>query len=267
VFYNYQLTYKAKGLLNQMLSLREDWEYSLQGLSRLALDGIASVRAGIRELETAGYVVREQIRTNGKMDGYKYYIYEVPMNAGSASPSCDFPTTEILTTTIPMTRNQTQLSTNKLKTNKLNTDIKKINSFPITSISEANPSSELNGSETENDFSKIIKGNIEYEWLIEEHENNKDMIFELTSLIIEVMESKAPSYIINGTEYKEKFFKERFLQLRSNHILFILDSLNENHTEVRNMKKYLIATLFNAPTTIDNYYNAMVNHDWHTGKI
>ena len=61
--------------------------------------------------------------------------------------------------------------------------------------------------------------------------------------------------------------KSKFMKLDSEHIRFVLDCLNKNTTEIRNIKKYLLAVLFNAPSTIGNYYSSLVAHDMATGKI
>jgi hypothetical protein len=57
--------------------------------------------------------------------------------------------------------------------------------------------------------------------------------------------------------------KSQFLQLNSEHIRFVIDCLEENTTKIRNMRQYLISTLYNAPLTIGNYYRSLVNHDMY----
>ena len=65
---------------------------------------------------------------------------------------------------------------------------------------------------------------------------------------------------IAGDDYPAELVKSKFLKLNSNHIEFVLDCMRENTTKVRNIKQYLKAVLFNAPSTIDSYYTALVNH-------
>ncbi len=113
---NKELSLKAKGLLSQMLSLPEDWDYTLAGLSLINKESIDAIRTAVWELEKAGYITRRQGRDErGKMTAIEYTIYEQPQppeldspileNPTSAKPSLDFPTTGK-----PTTENPTQLN-------------------------------------------------------------------------------------------------------------------------------------------------------------
>ena len=74
------LSLKAKGLLSLMLSLPEDWDYTMKGLARICKDGIDSISGGIRELEAHGYLIRERIRNeNGQLGSIEYTILEQPI--------------------------------------------------------------------------------------------------------------------------------------------------------------------------------------------
>ena len=76
---NNELSLKAKGLLSLMLSLPEDWDYTLRGLSKICKDGIDSIRVGVQELEAQGYLVRQRIRLpNGQLGSVEYTILEQP---------------------------------------------------------------------------------------------------------------------------------------------------------------------------------------------
>ena len=114
---NKELSLKAKGLLSQMLSLPEDWDYTLAGLSLINREKIDAIREAVRELENAGYIQRSRERDEkGCLRGTTYVIYEQP-------PKLDLPTLEK-----PTLENPTQLNKELLKTNlptkeKLNTDI------------------------------------------------------------------------------------------------------------------------------------------------
>ena len=73
------LSLKAKGLLSLMLSLPENWDYTMKGLSRICKDGIDSISGGIRELEEHGYLIRERVRgANGQLGSIEYTILEQP---------------------------------------------------------------------------------------------------------------------------------------------------------------------------------------------
>ena len=78
-FKNKNLSLKAKGLLSQMLSLPEEWDFTLKGLAHINKENIDAIRTAIWELEKEGYVVRRQLRKpNGKMGETEYMIFEIP---------------------------------------------------------------------------------------------------------------------------------------------------------------------------------------------
>lgn len=72
---------------------------------------------------------------------------------------------------------------------------------------------------------------------------------------------------IAGDDYPAELVKAKFMKLNSSHIEFALDCMRENTTKIRNIKQYLRVVLFNAPSTINNYYTALVAHDMASGKI
>ena len=107
VFKDRRLSAKAKGILVEMLSLPENWDYTLKGLTTLFSDRIDSIRQGIKELEENGYIVRERKRdARGRLGGMEYVIYETPEKAvensapeqsspANAEPTEDFPVQEV----------------------------------------------------------------------------------------------------------------------------------------------------------------------------
>ena len=127
VFKDRTLSAKAKGLLVEMLSLPENWDYTLKGLATLFSDGIDSIRQGIRELEEHGYVVRERKRdARGRLGGMEYVIYETPHTAVentskgaapiSAYPAKDTPIAENPTKDLSAEEMATQYNTNISRT-------------------------------------------------------------------------------------------------------------------------------------------------------
>lgn len=108
-FKNRNLSLKAKGLLSLMLSLPDDWDFTEEGLTVLCSDGLSSVRSAIKELESAGHIVRKRkVDGKGKFKGIQYDIYEKPL---CENPKADNPILEK-----PKAENRTQLNTNKLNT-------------------------------------------------------------------------------------------------------------------------------------------------------
>ena len=124
-----RLSLKAKGLLSQMLSLPEDWDYTLTGLSTINRESKDAIRSAIQELEKCSYIERRQATDKqGKFSGNEYVIHEFPAEAEEtqepslASLSLENPSSENPTTEKPSSENPTQLNINKQNTNKQNTD-------------------------------------------------------------------------------------------------------------------------------------------------
>jgi hypothetical protein len=110
------------------------------------------------------------------------------------------------------------------------------------------------------EFREIFKKNIEYEYILD---RDPEMIPEILEIMIETACSKAKSFSINGTQISAERVRERLLSLNSMHIEYVLDSLNQNTSKIQNIRAYLLATLYNAPKTINTFYRTMVNHDMY----
>ena len=179
---NKELTLKAKGLLSQMLSLPENWDYTLAGLSYINRESIDAIRTAIWELEKAGYITRRQGRDEkGKMTAIEYTIYEQPQPPGLDYPILENPTAanpilENPTTDNPTSENPTQLNkdiqrTDLPKKEKIITDEQSTHSIPILSPNpspcrEAATPPERKGTEAKTNsaikiYREIIKDNIE----------------------------------------------------------------------------------------------------------
>ena len=284
---NKELSLKAKGLLSQMLSLPEDWDYTLAGLSYINRESIDAIRTAVWELEKAGYITRRQGRDEkGKMTAIEYTIYEQPQPPALdcpvlENPTADNPILENPTTDNPTSENPTQLNkdiqrTNLPKKEKSNTDLSSTDSIPIHSLNplpydgEAATPPERKRKEATDAYSvyeEIIKDNIEYDHFVRYGQVDKDRLDEIVSIILETVCSKRKTIRIAGDDYPAELVKAKFMKLNSSHIEFVFDCMKENTTKIRNIKQYLKAVLFNAPNTIDSYYTALVAHDMATGKI
>ena len=284
---NKELSLKAKGLLSQMLSLPEDWDYTLSGLSYINRESIDAIRTAVWELEKAGYITRRQGRDEkGKMTAIEYTIYEQPQPPELdcpvlENPTADNPILENPTTDNPTSENPTQLNkdiqrTNLPKKEKSNTDLSSTHSIPIHSLNplpydgEAAEPPERKRKEATDAYSvyeEIIKDNIEYDHFVRYGQVDKDRLDEIVSIILETVCSKRKTIRIAGDDYPAELVKAKFMKLNSSHIEFVFDCMKENTTKIRNIKQYLKAVLFNAPNTIDSYYTALVAHDMATGKI
>ena len=282
---NKELSLKAKGLLSQMLSLPEDWDYTLAGLSYINRESIDAIRTAVWELEKAGYITRRQGRDEkGKMTAIEYTIYEQPQppaldcpvleNPTADNPILENPTADNPTLENPMQLNKDIQKTDLSKKEKSNTDLSNNHSIPILSpnpspLREETAEPERKGTEAADAYSvyeEIIKDNIEYEHFIKHTNIDRERLDEIVSLILETVCTKRKTIRIAGDDYPAELVKAKFMKLNSSHIEFVFDCMKENTTKIRNIKQYLKAVLFNAPNTIDSYYTALVNHDMYGGR-
>lgn len=110
-------------------------------------------------------------------------------------------------------------------------------------------------------YEQIVRENISYDYFLENKNTDIREIDELVSLIVEVICSNKPTVRVNGEEIPQEVVKSQFLKLNESHIEYVLAALKKNNTNVRNIRSYLITTLYNAPATISSFWNAEVNHD------
>ena len=175
----------------------------------------------------------------------------------------DFPTLEN-----PTQLNKDRSRTNLSKKEKSITDLSNTDSFPILSPdpSPCGAAPERKGTEAFKQsavdiYREIIMENIEYDTLTQNPKMDKERLDEIVDLMLETVCSARKTLRIAGDDYPAELVKSKFLKLNSSHIEFVMDCMRENTTKIRNIKQYLRAVLFNAPSTIDNYYTALVAHD------
>ena len=110
-------------------------------------------------------------------------------------------------------------------------------------------------------YEQIIRENICYDDLLIAHAEDRELIDGITDLILETVVGTRDEILIASSRYPAEVVRSRFLKLNFFHIEYVLHCLKQNTTKVKNIRKYLLATLFNAPSTMDGYYQAEVNHD------
>ena len=115
-------------------------------------------------------------------------------------------------------------------------------------------------SEIEN-YRNLILENIEYDYLKQRVDPYCEDLDEIVELMVETVCAKRKTTRIAGADFPHEVVRSRFLKLDSSHIEFVMECLHKNTTQVRNIKQYLLAVLFNAPTTMSNSYTSQVNHD------
>ena len=110
-------------------------------------------------------------------------------------------------------------------------------------------------------YRDLIHENIRYEDLCRVHRYDRERIDGIVDLILETVLGKNEQVRIASNLYPAVIVRSKFLKLSYEHIDYVLDCLDNNTTKVRNIKKYMLAALFNAPSTMNGYYQAEVNHD------
>lgn len=263
---NEKLSLKAKGLLSQMLSLPEEWNYTLAGLCTINPESKDAIRAALRELEEQGYVVRHQTTdANGKFSKNEYIIYEIPKTPKADKPLSDKPLSDEPLSDKPLSENPTQLNTKKSNTEKISTDRSNTDSIPFRENAAAAPPEakrrEENNAQKISEYRDLILENIDHELLKERNPLDADTLEEITELIVETVTARRKYTRIAGSDFPQEVVRSRFLKLTSEHIQFVMDCMKENTSRIRNIKQYLLTVLYNAPTTISSYYAARVNHD------
>ena len=269
------LSLKAKGLLSLMLSLPEEWDYTTKGLARICKDGVDSICAGVRELEEHGYVIRQRVRNpNGQLGAIEYTILEQPrppepkpQKPERENPVLDNPEQASPVLEEPEQGNPAQLNTNRSSKEKSKKDLSSTEgSNPVLSSPKAPRGSDGMGRDwmrERESYRELILENIEYDYLIQSHQLDRDRLDELVELMVDTVCSRRETIRIAGDDYPAEVVKSRFLKLDSSHIEYVLDRMRENTTYVRDIKKYLLAALYNAPATIGSYYTSLVSHDMY----
>ncbi len=269
------LSLKAKGLLSQILSLPEDWDYTLSGLCYINRESKDAIRSAVNELERAGYIERHQTTDeSGKFSSNEYVIHEQPI---SLPPSLDKPSSENPTTGKPTSENPTQLNKDRVTKDPKITEAAITQSClslsppPVGAAIAASPP-ERKGTEAATQSSveiyrELIKENIEYDHLLRHSKIDREELDGIVELLVETVCTARKTIRVAGDDYPAELVKAKLLKLNSGHIEFVMDCMRENTTKIRNIKKYLLAVLFNAPSTMGSYYTALVAHDMAEGKI
>jgi len=131
------------------------------------------------------------------------------------------------------------------------------------SDTESNPIvSAKEGYDVMREYEQLIKDNIEFDLLLERNPYDKDMLYGILDLMLETVLGKSEEVVISCNRYPAELVKSKMLKLDASHIEYVMDCMRTNTTKVKNIKKYLIAALFNATTTMGSYYQAEVQHDF-----
>ena len=169
----------------------------------------------------------------------------------------------------PYLEKPAELNIEELNTQKSITDGSNIDSIPFRGYAagsppepkrrEATPMSEMES------YRELILENIEYDILRKDAGPYVEDLDEIVEIMVETVCAKRKYTRVAGSDFPHEVVKSRLLKLNCDHVRFVMDCMRQNTTKIRNIKQYLLAALFNAPTTMSNYYTSLVNHDMYGG--
>ena len=251
------LSLKAVGLLSKMLSFNDGWKFSTRGLAAICKEGPDAILSALKELEQNGYLVRHRGRdSKGRLVTTEFDIFESPQaglprreNPHRENPDVDSPDVEN-----PHRDNPSQINTIQVTNQERNTLSKNNQSINLDGMDRMDERSE---------YAEVIRENLDYDILSQDPKFDKDRVQEIMNIMLDVVCSTAPTIRINGEDMPQQVVKSRILKLNSSHIEYVLEAMNKNPSDIRNIRAYLLTALYNASLTIDNYYSALVNHDFY----
>lgn len=252
-----KLSLKAVGLLSKMLSFNDGWQFSTKGLSMICKEGPDAVLAALRELEDHGYLVRHRQRdSKGRMSNTVFEIYEQPQpvpphgeKPHMENPDMDNPHMEK-----PHGENPAQLNTNQVINNQRNNNLNNYQSINLDGMDRMDEREQ---------YRELIRDNLEIDIRSQDRHYDLDRVNEIVEIMLDAVCSTSPTIRINGEDMPQPVVKSRFLKLDSGHIDYVLQAMNDCPSDIRNIRAYLLTALYNASLTIDNYYSARVNYDFH----
>ena len=282
-----EMSYKARYLLAQMLSMSEAWQYTVAGMAKVCGMGRDAVRTAMVELETLGYLARSQSRANGRFSHNVYIIREVPvevetapseaepqalpkeddlaMPAASTAPSsvqesvsaplADSPlSVSTLPENLPLRKNKGKKYQEKKYQDSLPAPI-----YPIYPSSRE----KFVGILEWNSCLSKYKRQVEYDTLLFDHPEWKERLDELLELMTEASCCPAPTQRIGGCQVSTEVVRARYGKIDMFIIDYIFDKLSTTIQPIRNIRQYLRTVLLHAPSTCTHDYDARVRWDFH----
>jgi len=244
-----RLSLKAKGLLSYMLSLPDDWDYSLKGLTTGCRDGIDSVRSAVHELEDGGYLYRSKVRdARGRIVDYNYEVFEQPQQElieNRPAPVPNSPSSENPISGFPTLENPIQQNTKEQSTNL-----------------SGQTGEAVDFDQTEVQVREEFRERLEIDTLAQRYDPDK--LEELLDNIVEMYCCPRQTQYIGKQPQTTKAIRLRLDKLTSQHIEYIFDVMANTTQPIKNIMAYLRTTILNAPTTMEHYYQAQGN--WLTAQ-
>lgn len=271
---NKELSMKAKGLMSVLLSLPDEWHYSISGLTQICKEGADAIRDAIRELEKCGYVTRSRVRNKkGQLIDTEYIIREKPdavvptedepaqREPAQEKPLQEKPMKENPALDLPALGNPTQLNTDTANTQE-STPYPKRKEKSITKgenqpIHRGKVKCDDLPPVDINFEMQLMRDQIGYDVLVDEYGWKR--MDKIVSLLVEMKLSTEKWMMIEGEFKPIELVRDRLKQLNSLHIQYVFDCLSSAPRRIHNIKNYLRSMFFNAPATCDEYYEHKAN--------
>lgn len=301
---NTSLTLKAKGLMSLILSLPENWDYTTKGLAMICKEGHECVGSAIRELEKAGYIVRNRIRDEkGRITDTEYVIHEFPQ-ASTPSPDDGEPPSPadpdegkppVRTENIPESGVNDQLAPSPYPAQPKsaypepeNPDVDFPDAdTPAPVFPRPEKSHQLNTKQSKKEELKThlsntdgsihpsiksvqevredIRDQIGYYCLIQD--GDRERLDEVVEMMLEVQFASSPTLYVDGREQPTAIVQDRLKQLNSLHIQYVFECIDTKAKKVGNIHQYMLTCLFRAPTSMSQYYRAKAGYDLHNADL
>lgn len=193
----------------------------------------------------------------GRMSTTVFEIYEQPQreNPDVENPHMDYPDMGKPRLENPHGENPAQINTNKVITKEAIT-----NPINYQSINLDDPDG-IDRMDERARYEEILRDNLEIDILAQDSRYDLERVNEMLDIMLDAICSTSPTIRINGEDMPQQVVKSRFLKLNSSHIEYVLQAMNDCPSNIRNIRAYLLTTLYNSVATLDNYYATMVNHD------
>ena len=255
ILMNNYMSMKATCLLMKMLGKPDNWDYTINGMKTFCVEGRDAIRSALKELEKFGFLERRKVRdSRGRYTDIEYIIYEEPISRSprSAYPESENPSLDNPPSEYPPVINK---EINKKRNNQELTQAS-IDSVPSGASREGSE-----GSEDEEIWREIITENLESDIVRNEGGYDPGIVDDIVELMVDTVCSTRQRIRVGKEDKPAAVVKSRLLKLERHHLEYVLDCFRKNTTEIRNIRAYLLASLYNSYFSSHSGITAQVQHD------
>ena len=255
ILMNNFMSMKATCLLMKMLGKPDNWDYTINGMRTFCAEGRDAIRSALKELEKFGFLVRRKVRdSRGRYTDIEYIIYEEPI---SHSPRSAHPESENPSLDNPPSENPPVINKeiNKKRNNQELTQAS-IDSVPSGASREGSE-----GSEDDEIWREIITENLESDIVRNEGGYDPGIVDDIVELMVDTVCSTRQRIRVGKEDKPAAVVKSRLLKLERHHLEYVLDCFRKNTTEIRNIRAYLLTSLYNSYFSSHSGITAQVQHD------